>query len=332
MTPPTRPGWGILGAGRIAELFTSDLRRADCVIAAVASRDRTTGERFAAAHDIPAVHDDYRRLVEDPRVDIVYIATPTSHHEEHAMLAIAHGKHVLIEKPFTLDAASAQRVLAAADEAGVVAMEAMWTRFLPHMEFVRRRVADGAIGRPLSILVDLDQRLTPEAAPRLYDPALGGGSLLDLGVYPVSFGWDLFGAPSDVAARALHAPSGVDIRTSGVLGWSDGRHLLFQSALDAGSPNRALVIGDDGWLELSRFWYMPTTVRRMDSRNTVLEEFDGSVDGRGMQFEALEMERLVIERGRPEVMSAEHTVGVMITLDLIRSRTETQEETACVPS
>src|SRR5690606_1823835 len=143
-------------------------------------------------------HGDYEALVTDPEVDVVYVATPHSHHHEHALLAIRAGKHVLVEKAFTQDAAQAREVLDAARAAGVFVMEAMWTRFLPHVAALRGVIARGEIGRVVSVIADHGQQFPFDPAHRLYAPGLAGGALLDLGVYPVSFAHDLLGAPDTV--------------------------------------------------------------------------------------------------------------------------------------
>ena len=198
MTSPDIPGvrWGILATGGIAHAFTKDLRTAGLDIAAVGSRRADAAQAFADEYEIPHAHGSYEALVEDPDVDIVYIATPHPAHADNAILALEHGKHVLVEKPFTLTAPEAARVRDVAVERGLLAMEAMWTRYLPHMARIREIVAAGTLGEIRVVTADHTQSITTDPAHRLNAIELGGGALLDLGIYPVSFAWDILGAPT----------------------------------------------------------------------------------------------------------------------------------------
>ena len=189
--------WGILATGGIAHMFTKDLRTAGLDIAAVGSRRADAARAFADEFEIPHAHDSYEALVDDPDVDIVYVATPHPAHADNAILALEHGKHVLVEKPFTLNAAEAARVRDVAAANGLLAMEAMWTRYLPHMVRIRELLAEGALGDVRAVTADHTQSISTDPAHRLNALELGGGALLDLGIYPVSFAWDVLGAPTD---------------------------------------------------------------------------------------------------------------------------------------
>src|SRR6478735_4418122 len=167
MTSPSSPRWGILGPGGIARAFTGDLRTAGLDVAAVGSRRRETAEAFAAEFGIPHAHGSYEELVADPDVDIVYIATPHPMHAANALLALEAGKHVLVEKAFTVNAAEAAAVRDAAADRGLLAMEAMWTRYLPHMVRIRELVASGALGEIRALSADHTQRISSDPAHRL---------------------------------------------------------------------------------------------------------------------------------------------------------------------
>ena len=195
MTSPSSLRWGILGPGGIARAFTSDLRTAGLDVAAVGSRRQQTADAFAADFGIPHAHGSYEELVADPTVDIVYIATPHPMHAANALLALEAGKHVLVEKAFAINAMEAAAVRDAAAERGLLAMEAMWTRYLPHMVRIRELVASGALGEIRAVTADHTQLLPSDPAHRLNALELGGGALLDLGIYPVSFAWDILGEP-----------------------------------------------------------------------------------------------------------------------------------------
>ena len=183
MTEPNSTGlrWGILATGGIAHAFTRDLRTAGLDVVAVGSRHADAAAAFAAEFDIPHAHGSYEDLVADPDVDIVYISTPHPLHAENAILALEAGKHVLVEKPFTLNATEAARVRDVAARQGLLAMEAMWTRYLPHMVRIRELIDSGALGEIRAVLADHTQRISSDPAHRLNALELGGGALLDLG-------------------------------------------------------------------------------------------------------------------------------------------------------
>ena len=206
--------WGILATGLIARLFTSDLVLRGHKVAAVGSRSRQTAERFAAKFGISKAHGSYEALVADPEVDIVYVATPHPLHAPNAIAALEAGKHVLVEKPFTMNAAEAQKVMDLAERKGLLALEAMWTRFLPHMLRIREIVASGILGEIRSIVADHTQDLPDDPTHRLNALELGGGALLDLGIYPISFAWDILGMPLEVQSTARFRATGADAQVA----------------------------------------------------------------------------------------------------------------------
>src|SRR3984885_5036842 len=207
--------WGILGTGGIASSFASDLRLSDSGVAvAVGSRSQAAADRFADNFGIARRHDGSESLVADPDVDVIYVATPHPMHRDNAILALRAGKHVLVEKPFTMNAAEAREVVQVARENGLFAMEAMWTRFLPHIRVVRDWLARGVLGDVVTVTADHGQWFAEDAGFRLFAPELGGGALLDLGVYPVSFASMVLGTPRRVMAMSDPAFTGVDAQTS----------------------------------------------------------------------------------------------------------------------
>jgi len=311
--------WGILGTGLIARLFTSDLNLTGHTVAAVGSRTQESADAFAAAHGIPRAHGSYEALAADPEVDVIYISTPHPFHAEGALLALSHGKHVLVEKPFTLNEAEARQVVDLASSKGLVVLEAMWTRWLPHMLRIRELIASGALGEVRALIADHDQKLPSDPEHRLQNPALGGGALLDLGIYPVSFAWDVFGAPQSVHAISSPTPTGVDRQTAIILGYPGGEQAVLHTQLDARGPSTAVIVGTEARIEIAPIWYNPTSFELIDSDETVLERFELEVPGRGMQFQADELERLVAEgRSAADVLPPDETVAIMGTLDEIR--------------
>ena len=313
--------WGILATGWIAELFVKDLLLTGHHVTAVGSRSQAKADQFAKAFGIPVAHGSYEALVADPNVDIIYIATPHPQHAAAAKLALNAGKHILVEKAFTLNAIEAAEVVDLAQSKGLVAMEAMWTRFLPHMLRLREIIAVGTLGQIRSVTADHRQSLPDDPAHRLNDLALGGGALLDLGIYPISFTWDILGKPAVIKATASFRETGADVQVATVFSYASGAMATTLSASDSAGPNRAAVVGTKGRIDIDRVWYAPTTFTVYDNANTVIEQFDGSVQGRGMQFQADEAERL-IKAGLTSgtILPAAETVQIMQTLDEIRAQ------------
>lgn len=314
-----RPRWGILATGGIAELFAQDLLQAGFDVRAVGSRSQAKAEMFAARHGIPKAHGSYEALVADPDVEVVYIATPPSEHAANATLALNAGKHVLIEKPFTMTGAQAQRVAQLARARRLIALEAMWTRFLPHIARVREIIAAGTLGGLRSFTAQHMQLLSDDPAHRLNARELGGGALLDLGIYPVSFASHLFGTPQTVQAAGRLRATGVDAEVATVFGYPDGCVATTLSASDARGPNVASIVGTQARIDIDATWFTPTTFRVIGPDERLLETSTSTVSGHGLQLQAFEVERL-IESGEIEspLMPLDESVQIMATLDEIR--------------
>ena len=314
--------WGILGTGWISTLMTSDLILTGHAVTAVGSRTQEAADAFAAEHGIPTAHSSYEALVADPQVDVIYIGTPHPFHAANATLALEAGKHVLLEKPFTLNAAEAQAVVDLAASKKLVVLEAMWTRWMPHMIRIRELLAAGALGELRSLIVDHDQKLPTDVEHRIQNPELGGGALLDLGIYPISFAWDVFGEPSSVYALSSPTPvTGVDQNDAIVLGYPGGAKAIMNTVLDAAGPNTAVLVGTEARIEIDPTWYFPTSFSLIAPDGTVTERFEQKVAGRGMQFQADELERLVAAgETAGTILPPSQTVAIMGTLDAIRSQ------------
>jgi len=311
--------WGILGTGGIADAFATDLVSNGFRVTAVGSRSQDSADAFAAKFEIANAHDSYEALAADPEVDVIYVATPHPYHVANATLALEHGKHVLVEKPFTLNAAEAAGVVALAEEKGLVVLEAMWTRWLPHIVRLREIIAAGTIGEVRTVIADHNQNLPKDPSHRLQNPALGGGALLDLGIYPVSFAWDILGAPATVHAISSPTPTGVDRQTAILLGYENGAQAVLHTALDTAGPNTASVIGTGGWVAIDKTFYAPTSFTVYNADNEVVETYVSEVSNRGMQYQAWEAERLIaagVTAG--DILSPAETVAIMGTLDEVR--------------
>ena len=311
--------WGILGTGGIANTFVRDLIATGQTVVAVGSRSLSSAEAFASKYGIPHAHASYQELCSDPRVDAVYVSTPHPFHALNALMALEAGKHVLLEKPFTINAREARSVVTMAKSKGLVVLEAMWTRWLPHMVRIREILEQRTLGEVRTLIADHTQRLPDHPGHRLNAPELGGGALLDLGIYPISFAWELFGKPSGILASSTPSPTGVDRATTVILNYSGGRTALTHSAMDVRGANTAVIIGTEGRIEIDPVWYSATSFTLYGLDDAVIERFEHPLATRGMEFQALELERLVNEgKTSGEILPSEETVLIMETLDEIR--------------
>ena len=315
--------WGVLAPGGIAHAFADAVAvgTASSVVA-VGSRSRERAQDFADEFEIPRAYGSYEELVADPDVDAVYVASPHSEHHDHALLAIEAGKPVLVEKAFTRSAAEAREVLAAAEARGLLVVEAMWSRFLPHYDVVRRVVEAGLIGDLVAVHADHGQHLYPDGPPRLSQPELAGGALLDLGVYPISFADLVLGAPASVSAVGTLTDLGVDASSTVTITGAGGGHGVLACTMAAATPCSAVVAGTEARLELSRTFYTPgSTIRLVNRAGEVVDERDGGLpdDVRGFSYEAAEFARCLVagERESP-LMPHAATLRVMETMDEVR--------------
>ncbi|MFO7171027.1 MAG: Gfo/Idh/MocA family oxidoreductase [Chloroflexota bacterium] len=311
--------WGILGTGRIAGVFAEGLRELpDARLVAVGSRAQETADAFGDKYGVPRRHASYAALAEDPEVDAVYIATPHSSHAEETIRCLRAGKAVLCEKPFAINARQAAEMIAVARERGLFLMEAMWTRFLPLMGRVRELLAAGAIGEPRMVTSDFGFRTSFNPKGRLFDPALGGGALLDVGVYPVSLASMVLGEPERVSGLAHLGETGVDEQSAAVLGYGGGRLAVIWTAVRTNTPLESTILGTDGWIRIHRPSWRPTKmslVRQGGDEEVIELPFTGN----GYQFEAAEVMRCLREgRTESDILPLDETLAIMRTLDRIR--------------
>lgn len=316
MPQPLR--WGIIGTGGISHTFASDLRLTDgAVVAAVGSRTMASARDFAEEFDVPGRHGSYQALVEDPSVDVVYVGTPHPMHFDNAMLALEHGKPVLVEKAFTMNAQQARELVACARGKNVFMMEAMWTRFLPHVVALRALLARGRLGRLVVVEADHGKWFKEDPDFRLFAPELGGSALLDLGVYPISFASMLLGTPDRVVALVDPAFSGVDGQASMLLGYSGGAQAVLTCTSAARTATRACVAGTEARVEIDGDFYAPTSMTLI-TRGGETERFEFATEGRGLHYQADEVARCLRE-GLTEspVMPLDETVAIMETMDRV---------------
>jgi predicted dehydrogenase len=315
--------WGIIGTGGIASAFCRDLRLLpDHSVVAVGSRGPESAARFGDEHGVPTRHASYAALAADPDVDAVYVATPHPGHHDAALLAIDAGKAVLVEKPFTMDATQARSLASAAEERGTFLLEAMWTRFLPHVVAIRELLAAGAIGEVVLVTAEHGQWFADDPDFRLFAPELGGGALLDLGIYPVSFAHMVLGAPARVTAVSDPAFTGVDAQTSMLLQYGGGAHAVLTTTLRGQSECHASIVGREGRLEIDGVFYRPTSFRlvRRDGRSDgEVTSYTFDEPGHGLRHQAAEVARCV-RAGLTEspVLPPSESVAIMETLDEVR--------------
>lgn len=288
MTSPIK--WGILATGWIAKQFTEDLKiLPDAVVAAVGSRSTEAAERFAAAHAIPRAHGSWRALAEDPDVDVVYVATPHPAHYEATMLCLEAGKPVLCEKPFTLDRASSQVLVDTARDKNLFLMEAMWMRANPAIRRIGELIADGAIGEVMAVEASFGVGGPFEASHRMRAKELGGGAVLDLGVYPITFAHLWLGAPSTIRAWASLWPEGTDANTGMVFGYESGAVATLQCGAVGSSSQRGSIVGTKGRIEVPALFFRPDRFTLF--RGDTPEELTVPFEGNGMNHEAVEVMR-----------------------------------------
>jgi predicted dehydrogenase len=286
-TSPSKIRWAVASTGRMAAKFVQDVRHLEDVeFAAVGSRSLATAQAFAETHGIARAHGRYADLIADPDIDVLYIATPHPQHYGLAMAAIERGIAVLVEKPFTVSLAGAEEIVALAREKGVFLMEAMWSRFLPAFVRARQLVLDGAIGEPQAVQASFCAFRAYDEANRLFNLELGGGTTLDLGVYVASFAQQFLGRPDEVLAAGTTFPNGADATVSALLRWHDGRSATLTSTLQAPGPNRGLVIGTEGTLEVSPTVHRPEVlILTRAGEEPVVEELPPAGHGYAYQVE-----------------------------------------------
>jgi predicted dehydrogenase len=312
--------WGILSTGRIAGVFATGLASLpDAELVAVGSRSTASAAAFAERFHVPRAYASYDELVADPDIDAIYIATPHSSHAEDALRAIAAGKAVLCEKPFTINATEAATVVAAARARGVFVMEAMWTRFLPVFVAIREQIAAGRIGEVRLLSADFGFRTAVNPASRLFDPALGGGALLDVGVYCVSLASMLFGPPTGIQSLANLGSTGVDEQAAILLGHASGAMALLATATRTDTPHEATILGTAGMIRVAAPWWAARAYRI--TVDGVTEDCALPPLGNGYAHEAAEVARCV-RAGLTEspIMPLDETIAIMRTLDALRAQ------------
>ncbi|WIE72965.1 Gfo/Idh/MocA family oxidoreductase [Curtobacterium sp. MCJR17_020] len=317
--------WGVIGTGIAGKFVTAIHRHTPQRAVAVTARDAAKTSAFAAAHGIDRTVSSVEALVTDAEVDVVYVATPHPLHREQALAAIAAGKHVLIEKPIAMSAAEAQEVTGAGRAAGVLVMEAMWTRYLPQSDIMRRLLTDGTIGTVRLVTADFGFVMPYDPGHRLWAPELGGGALLDAGVYPISFAASVLGSPDRVLVEGASGPGGVDVRADLLLSYAGGARSMLSTSLETALPVRASVVGTEGRIDIGSPFFGPSSITAVRG-NFAASESATWTDQRlevlhdGLAYQATALASFAAE-GRIEspVHTHDDVVGVMRVIDTARA-------------
>ena len=321
--------WGILGTGQIARAFAEGLRDVpDAVLAAVASRQADTALKFAqefaagADHEVEAIrhHGSYQALADDPGIDAVYIATPHNLHADNALMCLHAGKAVLCEKPFTINRRKAREVIDVARSKKLFLMEAMWTRYLPAVREAKRLIELGEIGQPRQIQADFGFCAEFDAQSRLFNRQLGGGALLDIGIYPLSIAAYLLGPVDQAQAQAVLCETGVDTQTAFILHHRNGALSSCLCSINAGTPMRLVVSGSKGQIELHSPFFMSQALT-ITNADGAARTVDLPFLGNGYTHEAIEVSRCL--RGNATespLMTLDESLDLMGWLDHMRAQ------------
>ncbi len=312
--------WGILGTGGIARLFAEGLTFLDeAELVAVGSRGAKSAEEFGEQYLVPRRHASYVELANDPEVDVIYVATPHTSHKENSMLCLQAGKAVLCEKPFTLNAREAAELIGYARERKLFLMEAMWPRFLPLMVRLREMLGAGVIGELRMVHADFSFRTDFDPHSRLFDLELGGGALLDAGIYPVSMASMIFGPPSDIVSLTHLGETGADEQTAVTLRYDKGQLAVLTTATRTAGPVDVLIRGTEGSIRILPWWLRAT--RMLLVRPGQADELiELPIAGNGYNYEAAEVMRC-LRAGLTEsdLMPLDESLELMRTLDAIRA-------------
>lgn len=316
--------WGILGCGKIARKFASDLKWVThAELVAVGAREQSTANEFARNFQVKYKHTNYQSLAENPEVDVIYIATPHAFHHEHTLLCLKNKKAVLCEKAFAINLRQAKEMIEVAQKENVFLMEAFWTKFLPHYQKMKMMIAEKKIGNIQNIAANFGFIPTEPIAPRIYDPKLGGGSLLDIGVYPVFLALDLLGSPDEIEAVMTTSGQGTDSQCAMQLKYHNGALAQLFSTFNSNLSTGADIAGDCGRIRLTHRFHGPTTILEyypgiIDTREIIPFE---AAKGNGYEYEAQHVtDCLANGLTQSPIVKFSDTLLLMETLDRIRQK------------
>lgn len=310
--------WGIIGPGKIAHKFATDLASiSDAELYAVASRSKEKAEEFAAAHNIAHNYGSYEAMLKNEELEVVYIATPHVFHYEHTLLCLKYGKAVLCEKPFAMNLPQVQEMIKVAKENKVFLMEALWTYFLPHYKYVLDLVKRQTFGKIIDFKADFGFEAPYLPEKRLYNKSLGGGSLLDIGIYPVFAALSLLGEPYEIEANASLCDTGVDETCDIKFIYKNGAVAHLSSAINKVLPTTAVITLEKAVITLINRFHEPTEVFIKTEEKEEKKTFDVATIGYSFEAEHVQ-EMLKQNRTESDVMTFDMSLLLMKTLDSIR--------------
>lgn len=322
-SPSTRPiRWGILGTGRIAHHFANGLKAApDAELVAVGSRSQETADAFGDEFGVPRRYGAYADLAGDADLDVIYISTPHQAHRECTLLCLNAGRNVLCEKPFAINAGEAREMVATARATGLFLMEAMWTRYRPVMVKVRELLDSGVLGEIRYLSANIGWMSGFDPLFRLFNPELGGGALLDGGVYPISFASMVLGAPSAIASTVTLGKTGVDEQAAIAFGYESGAVATIGVTIQVSPVNLGFILGTKGRIEIHHDWHRPEGLTFVPYGGEPQSISYPLVEGNGYQYEAIEVGRCLRE-GLLEspVMTLDESISIMETMDTLRAQ------------
>jgi predicted dehydrogenase len=319
----TETNWGIIGPGNIAHDFARDLRLVPVMqrVTAVLSHREDSANEFAREFNVPGIYTDFNAFVENKNIDAVYIATPHPHHFEQALFCLTKNIPVLCEKPMTLNANESQKLVAAAQKHKTFLMEGMWIRFLPSIQQVLSIINDGRIGNVLSVKASICYKAPDDSKSRYFDPSLGGGSLLDLGIYPIFLACLLMGKPDTVKAVGTLTADGIDKACSILFHYKTGQQASLESSLLAQSDLPAEITGEKGTIKILDPWYEKSKGIELHVYDDGKIIYPSRWDGHGLQFEVQEVLNC-IQQNKIESDSLSHAFSLEMiqVMDEIRSQ------------
>lgn len=314
--------WGILGCGRIANKFAEALQKTnDSILLAAAARDANRAKAFSQKWNFRKFYGSYKELVSDPDVDVIYIATPHSYHFAHAKFCLEAGKHVLCEKPFTINIQQLKVLIHLSKKQKLFLMEALWSKFLPGIIKIKEIIDSGTIGDIISMDVDFGIHFPYDPEHRIYNPLLAGGALLDIGIYPLFLSLYYFGKPEVIKAHSVLNDNHIDLTTSIITQSKNGTVCNLTSSTQANTPVKARIFGTKGNIEFNNWWFTPVDITlRIDGKDEEVLKFPPIVNG--YEYEAIETVKCLREgKTESEIMPFVFSLMLMEQMDDIRNMT-----------
>ena len=312
--------WGILGLGKIAGKFATGLKDVEgAELYAVASRSKSKAEAFAKEYNATKLFSSYEAMLKDEALDVVYIATPHVFHHQQTLLCLDHKKAVLCEKPFAINKEQVEEMIAKAKKENVFLMEAMWTQFLPHLKFVLDLIESEKYGKIKNLKADFGFPAPVDLDKRLYNKDLGGGSLLDIGIYPIFMAMSALGTPEKIQASAKFSETGIDTECDMIFEYTNGVEAELGSSIVKQTPTAAIIQFEKATITLNTRFHEPTSVKIQTPESEETKEF--KVDSNGYNFEAEHVQKMLLE-GKTESteMNFAKSLQLIELLDKVRDQ------------